>query len=96
MSMALDFFWRNSLVAMPTAVKFSTWMAVCPCGHPISEKVVRMDTDVWALMKMVPYSALASDAMLLRMILHITSKMPLLVGTKSSGFSGSGGPLLIK
>ena len=75
MSMALDFFWRNYLVAMPTAVEFSTWMAVGPCFHPISERVVRMGNAVWELMKMVPYSALASDAMILRMILHTTCKM---------------------
>ena len=96
MSMALDFFWRNSLVTMPTAVELSTWMAVCPCGHPISERVVRIDTAVWALTKMVPYSALAADAIILRMILHTTSKMSLVVGTKSSGFLGSGGPSVRK
>ena len=76
MSMALDFFWRNSLVAIPTAVELSTWMAVGPCGHHISERVVRMGTAVLALMKMVPYSALSADAMILRMIFHMTSKMP--------------------
>ena len=42
-----------------------------------------MVTAVWVLMKMVPYSALAVNAMILRMILHTTSKMPLVVGTKS-------------
>ena len=87
MSMALDFFWQNSLVAIPTAVELSTWMDVGPCGHPISERVVRMGTAVWALIKMLPYSASAADAMILRMILHTTSKMPLVAGTKSSGFS---------
>ena len=92
--MALDFFWWNSLFVMPTTVELSTWVAVDPCFHPISERVVRMGTAVWALMKMVPYSALAADAMILRMILHTTSKMPLVVGTKSSGFLGSGGPLV--
>ena len=40
----------------------------------------------------MPYSALAADAMMLCMILHTASKIPLVVGTKSSGFSGSGGP----
>ena len=92
MSVALDFFWRNSLVAMPNAVELSTWIAVVPCVQPISDRVVRMGTAVWALMKMVPYSDLATDAMILRMILHTTSKMPLVVGTKSSVLSGSGGP----
>ena len=96
MSMALDFFWRNYLVAMPTTVELSTWMAVGPCVYPISERVVRMGTAVWELMKIVLHSASASDAMILRMILHTTSKMPLVVGTKSSGFSGSGGPLVRK
>ena len=96
MSMDLDFFWRNSLVAIPTAVEFSTWMAVGPCGQPISERVVRMGTAVWALMKMVPYSVSSADAMILRMILHTTSKMLLVVGTKSSGLSGSGGPSVRK
>ena len=94
--MDLDFFWRNSLVAMPAAVELSTWMAVGPCVHPISERVVRMGTDVGLLMKMVPYSPSAADAMILRMILHTASKMPLVVGTKSYGFSGSGGPLVRK
>ena len=93
MSMALDFFWRNSLVAIPTALEFSTCMDVDPCGQPISERVVRMGTAFWALMKMVPYSALDADAIILRMILHMTSKMTLVVDTKSSGFSGSGGPI---
>ena len=84
--MTLDFFWKNSLVTMPTAVELSTWMSVVPCGHPISERVVRMGTAVWVLMKMVPYSASAADVMILRMILYTTSNMPLVVGTKSSGF----------
>ena len=73
MSMVLDFFWKISLVVMPTAVELSTWMAVGPCVHPISERVVRMGTAVWLLMKMVPYLALAADAMILRMILNTTS-----------------------
>ena len=92
MSMALDLFWRNSLVAIPTAVKLSTWMAVGPCDQPISERVVRMGTAVWALMNMVPHSALAADAMILHMIFHTTSKMQLVVGKKYSGFLGSAGP----
>ena len=96
MSMDLDFFWRNSLVAIPTAVELLNWMAVDPCGQHISESMVRMGTAVWGLMKMVPYSALAYDAMILRMILHTTSKMPLVVGKKSSGFSGSSGPSVRK
>ena len=94
--MALDFFWQNSLVSMPTAVELSTWMVVGPCFHPISDRVVRMDTAVWALMKMVPYSAPAYDAMILRMILHTTSKMPLVFDTKYSGLLGSGGPSVRK
>ena len=96
MSMALDLFWRNSLVVIPNAVEFSTWMAVGHCGHPVSERVVRMGTDVWALMKIVPYTSSAADPMILRILLHTTSKMPLVVGTKSSRFSGSGGPSVIK
>ena len=94
--MALEFFWKNSLVAMPNAVELSTWMDVGPCFHPISERVVQMGTTIWALMKMMPYSASAADAMILRTILHMTSKMPLVVGTKSYRFSGSGGPSVIK
>ena len=81
---------------IPTAVELSTWMAVVPCGQPIPERVVRMGTAVWVLTKMVPYSASASDAMILRMILDMTIKMPLLVGTKYSVSSGSGGHLVIK
>ena len=50
-----------------------------------------MGTTVWALMKMVPYSALAADAMILHMIFHTMRKIPLVVGTKYSGFLGSGG-----
>ena len=41
-----------------------------------------MGTTVWVLMKMVLYSASAADAMILRMILYTTSKMPLVVGQK--------------
>ena len=96
MSMTLDFFWQNYLFAIPTVVELSTSIDVGPCGHPISERVVRMGIDVWALMKMVPYSALAAYAMILRMLLHTTIKMLLVVGTKSSGFLGSGGPLVRK
>ena len=96
MSMALDFFCQNSLVSIPTAEELSTWVAVGPCGQPISERVVRMGTAVWSLMNMVPYSALDSHAMILCMIFHTTSKMPLVVGTKYSGFSGSGEPLVRK
>ena len=94
--MALDLFWRNYLVVVPIAVELSTWMAVGPCFHPISERVVRMCTAVWALTKMVPYSASDADAMILRMILYTMSKMLLVVGTESSGFLGSGGPSVIK
>ena len=64
------------------------------CFHPISERLVRIGTAVWELTKMVPYLASAADAIILRMILHTTSKMLLVVGTKSSGLSWSGGPLL--
>ena len=94
--MALDLLWWNYLVAMTTAVEFSTWMAVGPCFHPISERVVRIGTAIWALTKMVTYLASDADAMILRMIFHTTSKMPLVVGTKYSGFSGSGEPSLRK
>ena len=90
--MALDFFWQNFLVAMPNAVEFSTWVAVVPCFRPISERVVWIGSAFGMLTKMVPYSASAADAMILRMILQTTSKMPLGVGTKHSVFSGSGGP----
>ena len=76
-------------------MELSTWMAVGTCGYPISERVVWMGTAVWELIKMVMHSASAADAMILRIILHTTSNMPLLVGTKSSGFSGSDGPLLL-
>ena len=89
-------FWSNSLVSMPTAVELSDWMAVGPCFHLISERVVRMGTAVWVLIKMVPYLASAADAIILRMILHTASKMPLVVGTKYSEFSGSGGPSVRK
>ena len=92
MSMTLEFFWRNELVAMPTNVEFSSWMAVGPCFCSISERVVQIGTAVWVLTKMVPSSSSATDAMILRMILHTTSNMLLVVGTKYSGLSGSGGP----
>ena len=94
--MVLDFFWRNSLVVMPAAVELSTWMAVGPYFHPISERVVRMGTAVWASKKMAPYSVSAADSMILRMIFHTGIKMPLVVGTKYSGFLGSGGPSVRK
>ena len=81
---------------MPTAVELSTWMDVGPCVHPISERVVRMGTAVWALMKTVPFSSLAADAMILRMIVHTRSKIPLVVGTKYSRFLGLGEPSVRK
>ena len=96
MSVALDFFWRNSLVAMPTAAELSTWMAVCPFLRPISERLVRMGTAVWSLMKIELYSTSAAYAMILLIFFHTTSKMPLVVGTKYSGFLGSGGLLVRK
>ena len=95
-SMAFGLFWRNSFVVIPTAVELSTCIAVSPCFHPISVRVVRIGTAVCELTKMVPYYASAADDMMLRMILHTTSMMPLTVVTKSSGFLGLGGPLLIK
>ena len=55
-----------------------------------------MGTSVCALMKMVPNSALAAYAMMLRMIFQTTSMMPLTVGVKSSEFFGLGGPSLRK
>ena len=81
---------------MPTAVELSTWIAVGPSFHQISVRVVRIGTSVWVLTKMVPYLASTADGMLLRMILHTTSKMPLTVGTKSSRLLGLVGPLLRK
>ena len=80
--MDLDFFWRNSLVVMHTAVELSTGMAVGPCFHTIQERVVWIGTAVWALAKMLTYLASSADAMILRMILHTTIKMLLVVGTK--------------
>ena len=55
-----------------------------------------MGNDVWTLMKMVLYSASAADTIILRMILHTMSKIPLVFSTKSSGFLGSGGPSVRK
>ena len=43
---------------------------------------------------MVPYPALAADAMMLCTILHTDSKMLLKVGTKYYGLFGLGGTLL--
>ena len=60
MSMALELFWRKSLVAVPIAVAFFTWMAVGPYFHLISERVMWIGTSVWALTKMMPYFALAA------------------------------------
>ena len=81
---------------MHTELELSTWMAVGPCFRPISERVVKIGTAVWELTKMVPYSASAAYTMILCMILNTTIKMPLVVGTKYSGLSGSGGTLLRK
>ena len=94
--MALDLFWRNCLVAMPTAVELSTWIAVGPYFYPISDRVVRIGTAVWELTNMVLYSTSSADAMMLHIIFHTMSKIPLVVRTKSSGLSGSGGPSLRK
>ena len=82
--MVLNFFWSNYFVTMATDVELLTWIAVGPCFHPISVRVVRIGTGVWALTNMVPYLASAADAMMLRMILHTMSKILLAVGTKSS------------
>ena len=91
MSMALDLFWRNYLVEIPTAVELSSCMDLGPCFHTISERVVRMGTTIWALMKMMPYSALAADAMILRTILHMMSKMPLVAARNLLDFRGQVG-----
>ena len=96
MSMALDLFWRNYLIEMPTAVELSSCIDLGPCFHHISDRVVRIGTVIWALTKMVPYLASAADAMILRMVFYTTSNMPLVVGTESSELLGSGGPLLRK
>ena len=95
-SIAFAFFWRNYLVEIPTAVEFLTLIAVGYCFQPISFRVVRIDTAVCALIKMVPYSVLATDAMMLHMIFHTTITMPLTVGSKSCGFWGFSGPSLRK
>ena len=81
---------------MLATVEFSTWIAVGSYFHPISDRVVQVCTSVWALTKMVSNSASDADAMMLRIILHTTSKMPLVIGTKYSGLSGSGGPSVRK
>ena len=94
--MAFDFFWKNHFVAIPTVVELSTWIVVGTCLHPISVRMVQIGTAVCALTKMVLYSSSAADTMMLRMILHITSMIPLTVGTKSSGFLGLVGPSLRK
>ena len=86
--MALYIFGRNYLVAMPTAVELSTWIAVGSCFHPISDRVVRIVTDVWALTNMVPYLASVDDVMMLRIFLYTSGKIQLTVGTKSSEVHG--------
>ena len=73
------------LLAMPTAVEFFAWIGVGPWGHPISCRVVQMGTASWSLMKMVPYSTSAADAIMFFMILHTTWRMPLMRG-HSLGF----------
>ena len=55
-----------------------------------------MGTAVWALTNMVPYLASAADAMILCIIFNTTSKMPFVVGKKSSAFLGSCGPSVRK
>ena len=92
--MTFDLFWQNLFVLIPTAVESSNLIAVGPRFYPISVRVVRKGTTVCALTKMAPYSALTADTMMLRMILHTTSKMTLTVGTKTSGFLGLGGTSL--
>ena len=67
-----------------------------PFFHPIPVRVVRVGTAVFVLINMVPYSDSAADAMMLRIIFHTTSIIPLTVGTKYSGFLGLGGPSLGK
>ena len=62
----------------------STLIAVGPFSHPILVSVMIIGKAVCMLLKMVPYSALSADAMMLRMILNTTSIMPLIVGTKFS------------
>ena len=94
--MAFDLFLRNSFVEMPTAMELSTLIVVGPCFHLISVWVVRIGTAVWLLPKMVPYLASAADVMMLLMILHTTSRMPLTVGMKYYGLLGLGRPLLRK
>ena len=74
----------------------STLIAVGPFSHPILVSVMIIGKAVCMLLKMVPYSALSADAMMLRMILNTTSMIPLTVGTKSYGFLGLGGPSLRK
>ena len=95
----IHFFWfllKNSFIPRPTAVEFSTWIAVGPCFKTNSISVVRMGISVCALMRMVPYPASAVDAMMLRIIFQTTSMIPLPVGMKYYGFCGLGGPSLRK
>ena len=94
--MALGLFCCNYLVAMPNGLELSTWMYVGPCFHPISDRVVQIGTAVWELTNMVPYSASAAYAMILHMLFHTTSEMPLVVGKKYYGLLWSGGPSLRK
>ena len=81
---------------MPTSVELSTWIGVGPCGHPISFSVVRICMASWALINMVPHSASAADAIMLRIILHTTCMIPLMVGTKVDGSFGFDGASLRK
>ena len=78
------------------AVELSTLIAMGIYFQHISFKVVQIGTTVCELIKIVPYSASAAYAMMLRVILHRTRIIPLTVGYKYSGFFGLGGPSLRK
>ena len=81
MSIALERFCFNVLLAKAAAVVLSTWMGVGGWGWPSSVKQVRRGILSWAAKKFAPISASAALAMTNLMIFEMTWIGPL-IGTK--------------
>ena len=83
MSMAFKAFGMILLVSRSFAVLLSIWIGVRGWGWPISSRVWRIETAVFAFINKAPSSASAADDMTARMICEMFRTAPLFVGMSS-------------
>ena len=75
-------------VKMTWEVLLSVFIGVEGLGYPISIRVVQVGTACWSLRKIVLVSALAADAMTVRVVWNLARIVPFEVGVGRMGGVG--------